>query len=226
MSQNAGNGFLHLDDLIQLQQQDKIFLVPDGEPDDIIELLKEQRKEKEGVVFDFRLGAEFFVTGDKRPKYLTAGSPWLEIDPGQFGLLTTFETIRMPLDCIAFISMRFNKKKAGLVNVSGFHIDPGYEGKIVFSVYNAGPNTVSLKLKDDIFMIIFSKISIPITKRKIGRRSLTSDDWSALLGAAKILSPQEIADKFSKLEVWYKIGWGIALPAMGVIIYLLTKVIE
>ena len=218
------NGFLHLDDIILRQQQAKIFSAPDGEPDDIIDRLNEQKEKKEGAVFDFRLGKEYFVTGEKTPKYLTAGQPWLKIEPGQFGLLTSYETIHMPLDLIALISMRFSKKKAGLVNVSGFHIDPGYDGKIVFSVYNAGPNTVSLKLQDDIFMATFSKISRPISDKKPGRRNLTQDDWIALMGGANMLSPQEIAEKIGRLEVWNKVAWAIAAPAVAAVIYLLTQV--
>jgi hypothetical protein len=40
---------------------------------------------------------------------------------------------------MAFISMRTAFKFKGLVNISGFHVDPGYKGKLIFAVFNASP---------------------------------------------------------------------------------------
>ena len=46
---------------------------------------------------------------------------------------------------MAFISIKAKLKFRGLVNVSGFHIDPGYRGKIIFAVFNAGPQPILLR---------------------------------------------------------------------------------
>jgi len=48
------------------------------------------------------------------------------VPPGQFALLITEERVNIPDDKIAFISFKFSKKARGLINVSGFHVDPGY----------------------------------------------------------------------------------------------------
>jgi dCTP deaminase len=67
------------------------------------------------------------------------------IPPGQFAFLLTEEIVSVPADALAFISIRAKTKFRGLVNVSGFHVDPGYRGQLTYSVFNAGPVPIHLK---------------------------------------------------------------------------------
>lgn len=78
--------------------------------------------------------------------------------PGQFAFLLTEEVVHVPLDAIAFISIRATIKFRGLVNVSGFHVDPGYGGRLVFSVFNAGPAPVHLERGEACFLIWFASL--------------------------------------------------------------------
>ncbi len=55
------------------------------------------------------------------------------IPPGQFAFLLTEEIVAIPADAVAFISIRAKIKFRGLVNVSGFHVDPGYRGQLTFA---------------------------------------------------------------------------------------------
>lgn len=48
------------------------------------------------------------------------------ISPGQFAFILTEERVTVPDTAIAFISMRAKFKFKGLINVSGFHVDPGW----------------------------------------------------------------------------------------------------
>lgn len=84
------------------------------------------------------------------------------IPPGQFAFLLTEEVIRVPDDAYAFIALRSKRTKfRGLVNVSGFHADPGYHGRLVFAVFNAGPGDVHLRRGDELFMIAFADLDRP-----------------------------------------------------------------
>jgi len=60
---------------------------------------------------------------------------------------------------MAFISMRTGIKFQGLINVSGFHVDPGYEGKLIYAVYNASPSAIQICEGDRIFKIWFCGMS-------------------------------------------------------------------
>ena len=75
------------------------------------------------------------------------------IDPGHFALMITLESIRMPADALGFLSIQTDVKFRGLVNISGFHVDPGSDGKIKFAVFNAGPSPVHLRQGESIFRL-------------------------------------------------------------------------
>jgi dCTP deaminase len=108
--------------------------------------------------YDMRLGAEVFVTAEKLPRRLTETESTIAIAPGEFGILMTYEYIRVPLDRVGMISLRFKYKNQGLVNISGFHVDPGFTGRIIFSVFNTGPRSVALRYKEAVFMIMFEEL--------------------------------------------------------------------
>lgn len=80
------------------------------------------------------------------------------IPPGQFAFLLTDEMVEVPTDALAFISIRAKTKFRGLVNVSGFHVDPGYRGQLTFAVFNAGPATIHLRQGQLIFLIWYASL--------------------------------------------------------------------
>lgn len=80
------------------------------------------------------------------------------IPPGQFAFLLTEEVVSVPADALAFISIRAKSKFRGLVNVSGFHVDPGYQGQLTFAVFNAGPVPIHLKRGQPIFAAVPSGV--------------------------------------------------------------------
>ncbi|RYG98844.1 MAG: deoxycytidine triphosphate deaminase [Alphaproteobacteria bacterium] len=109
--------------------------------------------------YKLTLGAECFVTpnfGDSQPhlkQQLSAKGSEVVIPPGQFAFLLTEEVVKFPNATMGFISLRSRVKLQGLINVSGFHVDPGYHGKLIYSVFNAGPSNIHLARGDDIFLL-------------------------------------------------------------------------
>ena len=105
------------------------------------------------------LGSEVYITPSsdtdtKVKKILTDEDPQFIIPKGQFALLITEEVVKVPSEAIAFISFKAKYKYKGLINVSGFHVDPGWKGRLTFSVYNAGPSDVVLE-KGNPFALIW-----------------------------------------------------------------------
>lgn len=115
------------------------------------------------------VGEEIYVSpaddSDSKTRQLLKDRQSLVIPSGQFAFLCTAETVRIPNDAIAFITLR-SKEAAfrGLVNVSGFHVDPGYVGQLIFSVFNAGPGPVQVTLGDPWFEIFFADLVDPEVK--------------------------------------------------------------
>jgi len=97
------------------------------------------------------------------------------IPPGQFGFLLTEEVVAVPANVIAFISIRARIKFRGLVNVSGFHVDPGYRGQLTFAVFNAGPAPIHLKRGQPIFLIWYASLDRESTFKKDGHIQMGID---------------------------------------------------
>jgi dCTP deaminase len=114
--------------------------------------------------YDLRLGPEIYIVGEAHPKLLKQDQPYASLPPGQFAILTTLEKVSIPNDLMAFISVRSKFKFEGLVNISGFHVDPSFKGCLRFAVQNVGPSDIHLKLGTPLFTIFFAEL----TSNKIG----------------------------------------------------------
>lgn len=147
----------------------------------------------DGASYKLKVGNEIYVS----PTGLTEKAATIDqlapradrtIPPGQFAFLITSETVKVPNDGIALISIRARLKWRGLVNVSGFHVDPGYDGKLIFAVFNAGPSTIHIKQSDDCFLIWYLSLdrsSSYIKADGAGYTSIGSDLVSGISGEWK-----------------------------------------
>lgn len=110
--------------------------------------------------YELSLGNQVYTTTDELPTdFELPGTPrYIRIEPGEFAILTTHEYVYVPPDLVGFISIRYRYKERGLVNVSGFHVDPGFFGKLLFTVFNAGPSDIVLEYKENVFMIMFAEL--------------------------------------------------------------------
>lgn len=126
------------------------------------------------AAYQLRLGTQVYVSPGseaEEPNSVTIRTLWehnaaVTVPPGQFAFLITDERIKVPADAIAFISIRAKLKFRGLVNVSGFHVDPGYSGRIIFSVFNAGPAPVHLQRGEPYFLIWYADLDRTSTMLK------------------------------------------------------------
>jgi len=112
------------------------------------------------AAYKLRIGPEIYVTphvgvSDSHTvtKRKLSDSESFTIPAGQFAFLLTEESLTIPYTQIGFISIRAQIKFKGLVNVSGFHVDPGYTGRLIFSVFNAGPAPLHLQRGEEIFLL-------------------------------------------------------------------------
>jgi dCTP deaminase len=114
----------------------------------------------EGTSYQLTLGNEVYVTNSKTGKkeILDNKNSQVDIEPGQFALLLINEKVTIPKDKLAFIALKFSIKAKGLINISGFHVDPGFSGKLIYSVYNAGASTIVLEKGQPYFTIWFSEL--------------------------------------------------------------------
>jgi dCTP deaminase len=149
--------------------------------------------------YEMCLGSEVYVTSDSQKRMLSEAEQ-VTIPAGQFALLLTEERIHIPNDCLGFISIKANKKFCGLVNVSGFHVDPGYDGKLKFSVYNAGSRDVILTRGKPLFVLWIANfddaVSDPYVKET--NNEITDEDIMKIQG--EIASPGNLLSRLRQIE--------------------------
>lgn len=192
------------------------------------QLIEPYREERvKNCSYELSLGDQVFVTGEDKAKRRIATGTQITIPPGQFANLLTEETVRVPEDALGLISMKFTLKQPGLVNVSGFHVDPGYDGKLLFSVYNAGPQSVPITNGTATFLLWYCSLDQATADLydKPPRTDITDLDVKHLGG--DVSSPQELARRVEKLESWFKIGaWVVGTIAAAAITLFVGRAID
>ena len=189
---------------------------------------------RERASYNLTVGGEIYISpaspDDGRSRELLKPRESRAIPPGQFAFLHTEEEVHIPADAIAFIALRSKTTKfRGLVNVSGFYVEPGYSGNLVFAVFNAGPGAIQVGRGDAWFEIFFADLVGPSadTREKKGFRGVPnelitplSDSFHSLPGlSAKIdEKAQALDERVQKLERDHSIlRWSLALILGGLV---------
>jgi dCTP deaminase len=190
--------FLGVKDFINLQNQFKLV-----EPFNAARL-------KNGA-YELSLGYEAYLTDSETGKVEILDdnkNREVHINPGQFALLLTGEKVHIPKNKIAFISIKAGEKLKGLVNVSGFHVDPGFHDKLLFSVYNAGPSTIVLNYGEPYFPIWFAELTSELQDNEaynqnnehFGKLNHIPPKYIEVLKRGELASPKALFDKIKEVE--------------------------
>lgn len=126
----------------------------------------------EGVGVDLRLGEVYeiveggaFIEGDrvkglgsrKGVKTRKLEGSKIIIKPGDYYLVTTFETLNTPKDLMPIVYPRSSLFRAGLLLLNT-KTDPGYKGKLTMGLKNLSQFDVKLQLGARICNLVFHKI--------------------------------------------------------------------
>lgn len=173
------------------------------------------------AAYEMSLSREALTTRDGKHVFPHAGEKaTLEIRPGQFALLYTEETVSVPPNAIAFISIKAKVKLKGLVNVSGFHVDPGFKGRLKFSVYNAGNRVIVLEYGRPTFLIWFADLDgvteHPYNGTHNGQNRITAQDRENM--AVETHSPAALDERLASLERRFSIAAWVAGIFMSAIV--------
>lgn len=183
------------------------------------------------AAYTLRMGSEVYVTPDaglgtirratekiidsKKPKTLKKNEHFI-IPPGQFAWLLTHETLKIPKNVLAFISLKTTYKFKGLINVSGFHVDPGFQGNLVYGIYNAGPQEIRLAEGKELFLIWFADLDAESKEhhRKKPPQERIHEDF---LVSGEILSLQNLQGELYRLDhkLTRIVAWAIPLLAIA-----------
>ena len=166
------------------------------------------KKQIDCAAYTLRMGREAYVTPDQRASKfsrlktkilrLNEGEDFV-IPAGQFAYLLTEEYVQIPADAVAFISIKTTYKFKGLMNVSGFHVDPGFKGNLIYAVYNAGPSEVRLAQGMDLFLIWYADLDTE-SEKHIRKKDEQTSISPNILVSGQILSLQSLQSEIGKFD--------------------------
>jgi dCTP deaminase len=199
--------------------------------------------------YTLTLGPEYFISPDfstpwseiKRKRLRAEDDPGVDdtranpgqqfvIPPGQFAYLLTEEVVKIPSSAMGFISLKFGVKGPGLVNVSGFHVDPGYWGRLIFSVYNAGPSEARLRRRQKVFLLWIADLDAPSEEVKDYRepKNVIISDRMVSKADRPVHSLQRLSDRIERLadqvELIKSVSKAIAVMA-GIIVAIASLIV-
>lgn len=148
----------------------------------LLELVKEKKlveglaerelTNPEGAGFDLRLGEVYKISGDAFlgeterktadvelvEKYVEGEKHSITIQPDDFFIVKTIETVNMPEDLTASITPRSTTYRSGLFIRTG-NVPPGYCGGLTFALKNMGPVPVTIEMGARFVHIQFSEVA-------------------------------------------------------------------
>ncbi|AUQ75883.1 dCTP deaminase domain-containing protein [Phaeobacter piscinae] len=163
----------------------------------------------EAAGYRLSVGSEFFINGDGTSTVNKLDNEQaFVIEPGQFAFILTKEKVFISRSAIGFISIRASTKFRGLVNVSGFQVNPGHAGNLVFAVFNAGPRHITLREKDEIFSLWIADLDAEVTELSKDKGNISSkldkipsDTINNIAGPA--LTAYQVSKKVEEVEKTY-----------------------
>ncbi len=122
-----------------------------------------EESQLQAASYDFRVGSQGATTSTKKLVNIKEEG-YLLLQPGDFGVITVFEEIKLGHQNAARFGLRSKYARKGLIATTGPQIDPGYHGRLILGITNLTPKPVSLPYKDDLVTVEFHRLEQPTTK--------------------------------------------------------------
>jgi dCTP deaminase len=180
----------------------------------------------EQAAYTLSVGREVYITPhgmhadpERNSKLQLRSEEGFSIPSGQFSFVLTKESVEIPDDAIGWISVRTPLKFQGLVNISGFHVDPGYKGQLIVSMFNAGPSPVTLAEGDGLLKIWYADLDGPTKDLKTGIHNQTISSTLISQVSGQLHSLQSLSREIDYLK-WQQtsIKWTIGITATVIVV--------
>jgi dCTP deaminase len=107
--------------------------------------------------YDIRVGRKGIIGGQGVELDLSQ-SP-MELEPGAYGGVVSYERLHLPSNVCARIGSKRALSYDGVILLTGSLVDPGYEGHLLFGLYNASQRRVLIRSGRKICNIVFERLS-------------------------------------------------------------------
>jgi len=109
------------------------------------------------VCYDLRLGEQYRDHRDNSAKQLEENGK-ISITSGTAMIVETLESISLPSTIFGSVYPKVSLSQKGLANLTS-KVDPGYEGKLLITIFNLGKKTIELEYKKAFCSIVFQEVN-------------------------------------------------------------------
>ena len=135
--------------------------------------------------YDLTVGPQGFATSTRKIVNLKE-TGLLILKAGDYGLVTTAESLELPTNYVARFGLRSQFLRKGLIAAVGPQIDPGYRGRLILGLMNLSPTDIVLGYREQLCSVEFHRLSEPAEKPYSGpyqdKLLLSSSDVEPLIG--------------------------------------------
>lgn len=179
--------------------------------------------------YDLRVGKFAYVSSQKQPTAMTEGGSIL-LDPGNFMLITTYERLTLPKNVRGKVGLRSRHSLAGLVNLSGPQIDPGFSGHLTLGIVNMGPRRRVIQFKERFFTVEFDRLEQTPERQYSGTFQRTEHIAPALIDAVTDDESRSIPDmtrRLAKAEREIALHrWGLTVVGIPIALAVVTQIVQ
>lgn len=145
--------------------------------------------------YDVRVGMKGVLGGSGTTVDLT--KTHIELGPGAYAGIISAEKIALPQDVIGRIGSKRALSYEGVILLTGSLVDPGYEGHLLFGLYNASQRKVFIRQGKKVCNIVFERLADKTSRIVNADLALRNGDL-----------PEEFIDRFANMEVlpWMQIS--------------------
>jgi|GEM_PF-1535322 len=150
----------------------------------------------EASSYDLRVGSKGIIGGEGVEVDLIHEKT-LEIPPGAYAGIVSYEKMHFPRNICARLGSKRALSYDGIILLSGSIVDPGYEGHLLFGLYNASQKKVHIRYGRKICNIVFERLSIEPEKEVQAEPNLINGNF-----------PDAFLDKMANMDVlpWMQIS--------------------
>jgi dCTP deaminase len=116
----------------------------------------------EASSYDLRAGKRGIIGGGGQEVDLE--KQHLEISPGGYAGIVSLEKMKLPKQVAARLGAKRALSYDGIILLTGSIVDPGYEGHLLFGLYNASQKKVLIRHGKKICNIVFEKLHVEPSK--------------------------------------------------------------
>jgi deoxycytidine triphosphate deaminase len=128
----------------------------------------------------------------------------LELSPGAYAGLVSFEKINLPLNVFARIGSKRSLSYDGMILLTGSLVDPGYTGHLLFGVYNASQKKAIIRSGMKICSIVFEQLPSDVERKVHSDPDLLHgslpQDFLARMANMEVLPWMQISERVKDIE--------------------------